>query len=335
MSSDRVFLSIIVLCYNVGEYIDRCLRSLIEQQFEDFEVIVVDDASTDDSGSRADVFAAKDDRIRVFHKDHGNIVAARKYGLSKAAGKYIGSVDGDDWIEADMYAKMCKAAKETDADMVQCSMFRNARTYIGIGTHPQETGLYTGEKYRKVILAAPSEYDTHIIQNSLCSKIIKKELLSRAIDGMDDDCVLGEDAVCSVICAGLAKSHYQIKECLYHYRLREGSRTNSTESDMLGRLRKLSVFGKKKIAEIEPALTEQIDIRIRMFIIMTLVQEMSEGKMSDERKAYWNKMMKKPELQAAMNAGTGRDENSLFVRYVYGMLKKGKVPPRFLFKVKR
>lgn len=335
MSSDSVFLSIIVLCYNVGEYIDRCLRSLSEQEFEDFEVIVVDDASTDDCGSRADAFAQKDKRIRVFHKEHGNIVAARKYGILKAKGKYIASVDGDDWIEADMYAKMCKSAKDTYADVVQCSMFRNARTYITAGPHPQETGLYAGEEYRKQLLAAPSEYDSHIIQNSLCSKMIKKELLISAIEGMDDDCVLGEDAVCSVICAGLAKRHYQIKECLYHYRLREGSRTNSTEDDMLERLQKLSAFGKKKVREIEPALTEQIDIRIRMFIIMTLVQEMAGGKISDERRAYWSRMLKTPELQSAMNAGLSRKESSLLMRFIYGRLKRGKLPPRFMMKEKR
>ena len=90
-----ILLSIIVPVYNVGSFLPKCINSIISQTFTDFELILVDDGSTDNSVEICDAAAKKDSRVRVIHKENGGVVSARKAGLSVAVGKYAGYVDGD------------------------------------------------------------------------------------------------------------------------------------------------------------------------------------------------------------------------------------------------
>lgn len=91
-------ISIIVPVYNVEKYLRRCVDSILAQTFTDFELLLIDDGSPDNSGAICDEYAAKDDRIRVFHKENDGVSSARNLGLDKAQGKYIGFVDGDDIV---------------------------------------------------------------------------------------------------------------------------------------------------------------------------------------------------------------------------------------------
>ena len=92
-------ISIIIPVYNVGKYIGRCLDSILNQTFQDFEIIAVDDGSTDRSGEICDEYAAKDSRVKVFHKINGGVSSARNVGLDNAIGEWIMFVDADDWID--------------------------------------------------------------------------------------------------------------------------------------------------------------------------------------------------------------------------------------------
>ena len=91
-------ISIIIPIYNSERFIDRCLYSVLNQSFSDFEVILVDDGSTDSSPVLCDAYALKDNRIKVFHRQNGGASAARNFGLSVASGRYISFVDSDDYI---------------------------------------------------------------------------------------------------------------------------------------------------------------------------------------------------------------------------------------------
>ena len=96
-------ISIIVPIYNVAEYLEECIQSILVQRMNSIEIILVDDGSTDGCAELCDFYAEKDRRIIVIHKENGGLVSARKEGLKRATGKYIAYVDGDDWIETDMY----------------------------------------------------------------------------------------------------------------------------------------------------------------------------------------------------------------------------------------
>ena len=99
-------ISIIVPVFNIAPYIAKCIKSLSRQTFQEMEIILVDDGSTDESGKICDEFSQKDSRIIVIHKENGGLSSARNAGLSIASGKYIGFVDGDDWVAREMYQEL-------------------------------------------------------------------------------------------------------------------------------------------------------------------------------------------------------------------------------------
>lgn len=95
-------LSIIVPIYNVEQYLERCIESIINQTYKNLEIILVDDGSKDNSGTIADTYASKDNRIKVIHKENGGLSDARNHGLDQAKGKYIIFIDSDDFIDSSM-----------------------------------------------------------------------------------------------------------------------------------------------------------------------------------------------------------------------------------------
>ncbi len=114
-------ISVIVPVYNVEEYLDECLVSIVNQTYKNLEILVIDDGSTDNSGKMCDDWAKKDKRIKVFHKENGGLSSARNVGLKHATGKWIGFIDSDDYIDVTMYEKMLLNSK--DAEMVSCGVY--------------------------------------------------------------------------------------------------------------------------------------------------------------------------------------------------------------------
>lgn len=113
-------ISIIVPCYKVENYIEKCVDSILDQTFRDFELILVDDGSPDNCPAICDRYAAQDPRVKVIHKTNGGLSDARNYGLNIAEGRYIGFVDSDDWIAGDMFESLYQAIRSQDADIAVC-----------------------------------------------------------------------------------------------------------------------------------------------------------------------------------------------------------------------
>lgn len=105
-------ISVIVPVYNILEYLPRCVQSIRNQTYDNLEIILVDDGSTDGTGELCDKLAARDSRIKVFHKKNGGSSSARNLGLEKAAGEYIGFVDSDDYIDTAMYERLLESILE-------------------------------------------------------------------------------------------------------------------------------------------------------------------------------------------------------------------------------
>jgi len=114
---------VIVPVYNVEKYLEKCLNSIVNQTYQNLEIILVDDGSPDGCGAICDKYAAQDQRIRVIHKENGGLSSARNAGLEIATGEYINFVDSDDWIEPDMYEYLLSGAQQAGADIVVCGMF--------------------------------------------------------------------------------------------------------------------------------------------------------------------------------------------------------------------
>ena len=116
-------ISVIVPVYNVEQYLPRCIDSILDQTFTDFELLLIDDGSKDKSGEICDNYAKKDSRIRVFHKENGGVSSARNLGLYNAKGKYIAFIDADDWVENEYLRIMYKHGEEECADIISSDFF--------------------------------------------------------------------------------------------------------------------------------------------------------------------------------------------------------------------
>ena len=123
-------ISVIVPVYNAEEFLPQCLDSILAQTLTELEIICIDDGSPDNSGKILDDYAKKDNRIIVIHQNNGGVSLARNTGIKNAAGKYIGFVDPDDWIDKDFYQNLYQAAEDYQADIVGtgfCSFKNNKK----------------------------------------------------------------------------------------------------------------------------------------------------------------------------------------------------------------
>lgn len=115
-------ISVIVPVYNTEKYLHRCIESILNQTFRDFELILVDDGSTDRSGELCEEYAAKDSRIRVFHQSNQGQAAARNYAVSEAKGSYVCFVDSDDYVHHEMLECLFSIADETECEICACDI---------------------------------------------------------------------------------------------------------------------------------------------------------------------------------------------------------------------
>lgn len=167
-------ISVIVTAYNIEAYIERGVRSICDQTYRNLEIIVVDDGSTDATGRILDKLAESDSRIQVIHEENGGPARARNTGIAIAGGDYIGFVDGDDWIDSDMYEKLFSALKDKQADLAVCRYRQVSRTRV-FDESVDRAVLFEGQEALAVYVEERKEFE---IQNAAWNKLYRKELLS-------------------------------------------------------------------------------------------------------------------------------------------------------------
>lgn len=199
-------VSIIVPVYNVERYIDKCLRSIINQTLQNIEVIIVNDGSTDGSQNIIDKYASKyNDKIISLRKENGGLADARNYGLRYASGEYVGFVDSDDWIEPDMYEKLYKCADQKKADIVISDFIFEPDSNV-IHTNITEGTSLTLTSHPSLLLT----------EASVCNKLFKRSLFTENNIEFPKG-KLHEDrlAICKLYY--FADNIVYIREGLYHY----------------------------------------------------------------------------------------------------------------------
>lgn len=163
-------ISIIVPVYNVEEYIEKCVNSIINQTYKNIEIILVDDGSKDNSGKICDELKQKDSRIKVIHKENGGLSDARNAGLKIANGDYIGFVDSDDYIKEDMFEILYKLNKEHNADISIVSFYEIYKgKVIGVRDSKKLEELNKIQAIKELLI------DTKI-QSYAWNKLFKKQL---------------------------------------------------------------------------------------------------------------------------------------------------------------
>lgn len=170
MSQEKALISIIIPVYKVEKYLEKCIQSVINQTYENLQIILVDDGSPDNCGKICDEYAKKDHRIEVIHKSNGGLSDARNKGLEIAKGEYIGFVDSDDYIEADMYEVLYNLLKQYNADVSICNFYTVSQGKISIKNADNGINEYNRIEILKEILLDKN------IQSYAWNKLYKKEL---------------------------------------------------------------------------------------------------------------------------------------------------------------
>lgn len=211
-------ISIIVPAYNNAAWLPRCLDSLLAQTYENLEVIVVNDGSTDDTKAVLDAYGADNSRVRAIHKENGGVTSARLRGVQEATGTWIGFTDGDDEVEPDMFAHLLENAHTYGADISHCGhqvRFPDGRVEAvhGSGVLRQQDRL-TG--LRDLL-------DGGLIESSLCTKLFRRELFDGLEGWMDPAIKNNEDYLMNYYLFARAEKAVFEDFCPYHYILRQGS----------------------------------------------------------------------------------------------------------------
>ena len=222
-------ISVIVPVYNISSYLCQCVDSILCQNYTKLEIILVDDGSTDTCPQICDEYKRRDSRIKVIHKENGGLVSARKTGLQAAAGRYIGYVDGDDWIEPDMFERLFSALNSEHVDIAMCGRFEDTgnthrKVYHGILAGRYDKKALTEKVYPNMIVnGAFFEWG---IFPGVWDKLFRRECLEKFQMMVDERLTMGEDAACAYPALLNAESIYIVDECLYHYRQRSASMVN-------------------------------------------------------------------------------------------------------------
>lgn len=211
-------ISIIVPAYKVEEYLDRCIESIVNQTYENLEIILVDDGSPDNCPAICDSWAQKDSRVKVIHKENGGVSSARNAALDIASGDYIGFVDSDDWIEPDMYEILMKNAEEYDAEISRCAGFFDYDDRSESFSETESVTILEGRELVKSIVSDSS-------YANLWTGIYSKNLFASV--RFDSDIAVGEDWLMNYLLNKAANRKVIVKEHKYHYVQRQSSALHS------------------------------------------------------------------------------------------------------------
>lgn len=163
-------ISIIIPIYNKEKYLKRCIESVINQTYRNLEIILVNDGSTDNSIRICQEYEKKDKRIKIIDKENGGLSDARNKGLEIATGDYLGFVDGDDYIENDMYEILYNLCKKNDADISLVSFNNVIKGKIIAKYNTDKIKVYNRVEGLKELLIGEN------IRNYICNRLYKKEL---------------------------------------------------------------------------------------------------------------------------------------------------------------
>ena len=230
MSEQNELISVIVPLYNAEEYLERCVDSILAQTYENIEVILVDDGSTDGSSEICDSYAEEDERVRVLHQENGKQAAARNAGIREARGTYITFSDSDDEMKPEKLQIMYDKMIETEADVVVCSF-----TYVDEKGNvlPWEVPHYSGESPVDSVEARRIFLISKNIEGFFWNKLIRADLLKEQEHTFDTHKEAYEDVVPAYRVLQEAEAVSFVPDALQLYYQHDNSNTNAPDSGRL------------------------------------------------------------------------------------------------------
>lgn len=222
-------VSIIIPVYNTGQYLYKCTKSVLNQTHKDIEVILVDDGSKEETAQICDEIAATDSRIRLVHKQNEGVSIARNTGLNMVTGDYVGFVDSDDWIDADMFDNLVREMETYGADIVMC----DATTVWDNGKTEADTFVCLPDSciLSKGDITPQCQLE---LAGSSCRALYKACHLKTENIRFPAGLKFSEDRIFNMITLGISKRLRYIKKSFYNRYMREGSCVNTFHNDFVG-----------------------------------------------------------------------------------------------------
>lgn len=221
-----MLLSIIVPVYNVEQYLEQCILSLVHQSYRSIEILLIDDGSSDGSSAICDEWAKKDQRIHVFHTENHGVSHARNVGLEQARGDYIGFVDSDDWIDPDMYEIMMKKIVAAQAEICGGGYVHEFGSH---STYPLKMEKEQELSRDTVLVSVFGRAQPKLLECGVWDKVFSRKILHDL--RFREDVTHAEDMLFFWQAMKNVKKFIYLPLFKYHYRMRIGSAVNSGISE--------------------------------------------------------------------------------------------------------
>lgn len=208
-------ISIIIPIYNVSRYLNKCIQSIVNQSYKDFECILIDDGSSDGCEMICDQWAQKDSRIKVIHQSNQGVSKARNRGIAEAQGEYITFIDSDDWIDPNYLNELFQPIEKYNVDLVVCGLQQqyNNGTFQN---YSYKTGII---KIEKQFTNEFTDINKQFLLFGPVIKLYRKSIIQKHNIHFPPEYTYGEDLLFNYSYLEYVKAIYIVDQCLYHYRI--------------------------------------------------------------------------------------------------------------------
>lgn len=290
--------SVIVPIYKVEKYLKKCIESILDQTYKNFELLLVDDGSPDKCPKICDEYLKKDNRIKVIHKKNGGLVSARNIGIENSTGDYIIYVDGDDWISKELLFDMNNIIEKNNVDMIIFNLEKIYKDYKQVIPFFPEEGYYNKEKlinevYPFMMYDKRKSFCKGYVFPAACNKVYKRELLEKH-HCEDENIKMGEDNAFVYECLYYSNAVFFTNKIYYEYnQLNETSFANRYDENRFTNNKILTQYMEKRIGNLSDEMKIQMNAFKTYWLFMAVFHEVKSNRNMIESRKHIRREIKR------------------------------------------